>query len=260
MESVATPAALPAPYRPDAPPADAVSHLADRYRRANRGVMAIFNALGGSLEGQIEALPQPVRQRLMQGTRAALEAGYGLARSVPELRPMGRRSAVAIASLSGAVGGAGGLATSIAELPLTITLILRAVQDVARGHGFDPATEGVRRETLRVFGAGSPLARDDGVDTTFIAARLTFTGPAVQAMLAGVAPRLAAAMGPKLAAQSVPVLGALAGAGLNAAYMDYYREMAQVRFGLLALAASHDPARVLGAFRAAAGGPAPARR
>ncbi|MFZ8942526.1 MAG: hypothetical protein ACO2ZK_11230, partial [Gemmobacter sp.] len=71
MESAA---ALPVPYRPDAPPADAVGHLAERYRRANRGVMAIFNALGGSLEGQIGALPAPMRARLIEGTRAALEA------------------------------------------------------------------------------------------------------------------------------------------------------------------------------------------
>ncbi|MGA1635491.1 MAG: hypothetical protein ACO37C_11535, partial [Gemmobacter sp.] len=64
MESAAAPAALPVPYRPDAPPADAVGHLAERYRRANRGVMALFNALGGSREGQIGAVPAPMRARL----------------------------------------------------------------------------------------------------------------------------------------------------------------------------------------------------
>ena len=62
---------------------------------------------------------------------------------------------------------------------------------------------------------------------------------------------LAAAAMP-LAAQTIPVLGAAAGAGLNLAYVRYYREMAHVRFGLLKLAQSHDPQLVSRAFARAA--------
>ena len=110
-----------------------------------------------------------------------------------------------------------------------------------------------------MFGAGSLLARDDGVDTAFIGARLALTGPALHKLIASVAPRLAAALGQKLAAQAVPVLGALSGAALNAAFLGYYRELAQIRFALLRLAHRHGPEPVLAAF-AAATRPAPLNR
>ena len=71
---------------------------------------------------------------------------------------------------------------------------------------------------------------------------------ALQRVLAGVAPRLATALGQKLMAQAVPVLGAIAGAGLNAAFLGYYREVAHVRFALLRLCERHGTEQVIAAF------------
>ena len=65
------------------------------------------------------------------------------------------------------------------------------------------------------------------------------TGPALHKLIATVAPKLAAALGQKLAAQAVPVLGAVTGAALNAAYLSYYREVARIRFALMRLAVQH---------------------
>lgn len=155
---------------------------------------------------------------------------------------------MAAAMLSGAVGGAGGLATSVAELPVTVTVILHAIRRAAVEQGFDPDDPAIRAECLRVFTAGSPLGSDDGVNTSFLSARLTVTGPAIQRLVASVAPKLATALGQKLAAQAVPVLGAVAGAGLNAAFLRYYREMAEIRFALLRLAEQHGAEEILTAF------------
>ncbi|MFA7433122.1 MAG: EcsC family protein [Gemmobacter sp.] len=249
MENAVT---LPAPAVLPVPAGDAgaeIARLAARYRAAGGGVMGLVNGFGTRLEERMQALPAPVRARLDSVVRGALEGAYGVARRSPALPARGH---VALACASGAAGGAGGLATALAELPFTVTLILHGIQDVAGGHGFDPAGEATRREVLRIFGSGGPLRSDDGVDSAFLGARLTLTGPAIQRMISLAAPRVAAALGPKLAAQSVPVLGALAGAGLNAAFLGYYREMAHVRFGLLTLAARHDPVAVMAAFRAAA--------
>jgi hypothetical protein len=160
-----------------------------------------------------------------------------------------------LAMLNGAAGGAGGLVTSIAELPVTVTVMLHAIRRVAEEEGFDPDDPAIRAEVLRVFAAGSPLAKDDGVNTAFLGARVALTGPALQRLLAATAPRLAAVLGQKLLAQSVPLLGAVAGAGLNAAFIGYYREVAHVRFGLLRLAEVHGPGPVLAAFAKAAAPP-----
>ena len=182
----------------------------------------------------------------------ALMAAHGLAGIGGE--GDGRGTLVA-AMASGAAGGAGGLLTSVAELPVTITVILRAIRAEARRAGFDPAEDGVRAACLEVFAAGSPLARDDGINTAFLSARLTVTGPALQKLVATVAPRLAAALGQKLAAQTVPVLGAVTGAALNAAFLRYYRGMARIRFQLMRLSVQHGAETVMTRFVAASASP-----
>ena len=69
---------------------------------------------------------------------------------------------------------------------------------------------------------------------------MTLTGAAVHRLIAGVSPRLATVLGQKLAAQTVPLLGAVAGAATNYAYISYYQEMAHVHFGLRRLAIDSD--------------------
>ena len=228
-----------------------VSGLAVRYRRANGPVMTLMNRLGGSLEGQLALLPKGLRKQLEAVTVSALSRAMDVAAYAGRAPDFGPRGPMAVAIASGAAGGVGGLATSLAELPVTITIILHSIRQVAVAHGFDPDTPAIRAECLAVFGAGSPIGGDDGVNTSFLGARLAVTGPAVQALIAKIAPRLAAALGPKLVAQSVPLLGALAGAGLNAAYISYYREIAEIRFGLLRLAERHGVDTVMVAFQKA---------
>lgn len=252
MEQINAPS-LPA-LLPPLPEAE-IARLALRFRRANGPVMAVMNRLGGAMETQLALLPGDLRGRIEAATYQALERGYGMARAGRHAPDLGERGPMALAMLTGAAGGSGGLATSIAELPVTVTVMLHAIRRVAVEEGFNPDDPAIRAEVLRVFAAGSPLASDDGVNTAFLGARVALTGPALQRLLAATAPRLAAVLGQKLLAQSVPLLGAVAGAGLNAAFIGYYREVAHVRFGLLRLAEVHGPGPVLAAFAKAAAPP-----
>jgi hypothetical protein len=231
-----------------ADPAAEISALAERFRRANGPAMRLVNRLGGTLESQMSAIPTGLRDRLEQVTARALEVSYGLAGQAPDLGESGPMFA---AVASGAAGGAGGLVTSIAELPVTITVILNAIRAAAAEAGYDPAEDWVRAECIRVFGAGTPLAADDGINTSFLSARLTITGTAVQKIIATVAPKLAGALGQKLMAQAVPLVGAVTGAALNAAFLSYYREVARIRFRLMRLAEVHGVEPILRAFAAA---------
>ena len=239
---------MPAPRLPVLPrvdPAPEIARLAARYKRANGPVMTAVNRLGGSLEAQMAVIPLPLRNQIERVTARALETAYGLAGRGPDL---GERGPFFAAVAAGAAGGAGGLATSVAELPVTITLILQAIRAAAVEAGYDPAENWVRAECLKVFGAGTPLAADDGINTSFLSARLTITGAGVQKIIGVVAPKLAAALGQKLMAQAVPVLGALTGAALNAAFLSYYCEVARIRFALMRLAEVHGAEPVLAAF------------
>ncbi len=234
-----TPATLPRALAAE------IAALAARFRRANGPVMQVANRLGDALERQIDLVPDAVRRQLEQATERALDLAYAAAVRTPDLGPRGQVAAV---MATGAAGGAGGLATALAELPVTVALILNAVRGEARAAGLDPDAPGVREECLRVFAAGSPLASDDGVNTSFLTARLALTGPALQNLIRTVAPRLAVVLGQKLAAQAVPVLGAVTGAALNAAFLGYYREIARIRFALLKLSEVHGTEAVLAAF------------
>ena len=229
-----------------------ITTLARRYRRANGPVITLMNRLGGTIEKAMARLPPLVRARIETSCVMALERAFSVAilgRKAPDL---GSRGTQALAVLTGAAGGAGGLATSLAEIPVTITVFLHAIARAAEAEGFDPNAPEIRAECLRVFAEGSPLQSDDGVNTSFLSARLTLTGPAIQRLIAGIAPAVAGAMSRKLAAQAVPILGAVTGAALNAAYLRYYRELAEIRFALLRLGALHGAERVIADFAKAA--------
>lgn len=225
-----------------------IADLAIRYKRANGPVMRLANRLGGTLENQLAALPDSLRSQIERVTAQALETSYGLAGRAPDL---GERGPMAAVIAAGAAGGAGGIATAVAELPVTVTLFLNAIRGVATEAGLDPEVDWVRAECLQVFAAGSPLAQDDGVNTSFLAARLTLTGAAVHNLITAIAPKLAVVLGQKLVAQAVPVIGAVSGATLNAAFLNYYREVARVRFALLRLAEIHGADLVQEEFRLA---------
>lgn len=226
-----------------------IAALAGRQSRAGGLLMKAVNLVGGSVEEGLRTLPAPVRRRIDRAAQSALRRSYDAAARTRggegrlgglAARVAGDRAHKALAALSGALGGVGGLATSLAELPLATTIIFRAVQGVAEAHGEDPGAEETRVECLRVFGAGGAAVKgDDGIDTSFLGARLSLTGPAINRLVARVAPRFGAVLGQKLAGQAVPLIGAAAGAGTNWAFIDYYVEMAHVHFGLRRLARAH---------------------
>ncbi len=225
-----------------------VADLAQRYKRANGPVIRLVNRMGGTLENQLSALPESLRDQVERITARALETAYQIAGRAPDIGPRGPMAAVIA---SGAAGGAGGLPTAVAEIPVTVTLFLNAIRVEARAAGLDPDEDWVRAECLQVFAAGTPLAQDDGVNTSFVASRLALTGTTMQNLIAAIAPKLAAVLGQKLAAQAVPVIGAVSGAALNAAFLSYYREIARIRFSLLALARQHGSDAVEAEFRLA---------
>ncbi len=262
---------------PDNPPAplgeaeaETITALARRQARAGGLLMRAVNMLGTSVEDGMRMLPKAVRTQIDQAAERALLRSYDLAARTRggegqlatwTARFAGDRAHKLLAAVSGAFGGVGGLPTSLAELPIATTVIFRAVQGVALAHGEDPTSEETRLECLRVFGSGGTSPTDDGINSSFLGARLSLSGVAINRLVARVAPRFGAVISQKIAAQAVPILGAAAGAGTNWAFIDYYVEMAHVHFGLRRLARAHGEEPVLEAFhKALAMGRGPVQR
>lgn len=226
--------------------------LVHRHARAGNAGIQLLNLIGGQAENLLDRLPQDMRARLSDGAEQALKLAMGAAdrsRSVVGGQPGWLSRAVTTAM--GAAGGFGGLPSAMAELPVTTTILLRAIQDVAVEHGFDPSEASVQFDCIQIFAAAGPLDHDDGSDLAFLGTRITVTGAAMQSLITKVAPRLATVLGQKLAAQTVPVLGAAAGAATNYAYTSYYQQIAHVHFGLrrLAIESGEDHSKLVAEFR-----------
>ena len=112
-----------------------IAALVYAYGRANGPFLKLVTRIGGKVEAQMNRLPDSVRQELERAVTRALETAHGLAglgRRAPDLGP---RGATYAAMATGAVGGAAGLAGSLVELPLTITVMLHAIRAEAQAAG-----------------------------------------------------------------------------------------------------------------------------
>ncbi|SFS12597.1 EcsC family protein [Sphingomonas jatrophae] len=234
--------------------------IAALHEGARGPLMRLVAQASGAAGSVIERLPESWRGTIETASAAALEQAWRLAAvSQPQADGAGwlhRARAWAAgeqwhrvtAAVSGALGGAGGIATTLVDLPVTTTLILRSIQEIAREHGEDPADPAVRSACIAVFGLGGPLRDDDDADTGLWAARLALGGKVGAQAVAAVLPRFGVMVSEKLLAQATPLIGAAIGAAINPLFTAYYQAMAHVHFRLRALERTHDPEALSACF------------
>ncbi len=226
--------------------------LAAEYRASNSGAVRVLNLLGGQMDGLLHRLPSTLRDSLEWGTEQALHFAFDAAGRSRTLLGHGPQWFTTAASATlGAAGGFSGMPGTLAELPVTTTVLLHGIQGAAIDHGFDTSEDGIRFECIQVFAAPGPLGRDDDLDLSFISVRTAVTGTALQALISRIAPRLGVVLGQKLAVQAAAVLGAAAGASINIVYARHYRRIALAHFGLrrLAIDADRSHAELVSEFR-----------
>lgn len=237
---------------------DELRAIARLYLGANSGFMQIVNKASEMVSGAAKALPPGWQGKINDASRAALDyASEAALATQPKANRLpwaqeafswanGEQWHRYAAMVTGGLGGLGGIATTLIDLPITTTLIVRAIQEIAESYGEDTATADVRAECVKVFALGGPLPEDDSVDAGLWETRLLLTGRAAAEVLAAVLPRFGVVVSQKALAQAVPVLGAAAGAAVNTAFMDYFQTMAHVHFRLRKLE-QHDDREQLSA-------------
>lgn len=225
----------------------ALCRAADGYLAAKGRLMATLEQAGNLIQSGLHRLPGQMQQMVADRARDGLQLAFRsaiLGLEGPSADAGSGRFRMG-GMVSGALGGLGGLATTLAELPVTTGLIMRSVASIARAEGFDLADEEVRATCVEVFAFGGPLEEDDA-DLAFWTARLG--GRQVAQVMVAAAARFAPAMAAKIGAQAVPLLGAAVGAALNFVYMDFYQRMARVAFALLPIERAHGRAMVRSCF------------
>lgn len=214
-----------------------VNEAAEQYVAAQGILMSAVAKLGSTVDGAMDLLPEAIRGSLHEALRSALERAFEVAILNMD-EEAGKEASTGLYKLlgaaTGAAGGFFGAPGILAELPVTTTAILRSIADVARSKGADLKDPATQMACLQVFAMGGPLDDDDEVDALFLASRVgvNIAAPRLAEMITTIASRFAVTLSPKIVAQSVPIVGAVAGAGLNVTYMSFYQSMAGVMFTL----------------------------
>ena len=153
------------------------------------------------------------------------------------------------AGASGAAGGAFGLAALSIELPVSTTIMLRSIADIARSEGEDLKAADAQLECVQVLALGGNSKSDDGTEIGYFAARAAMAkavseaaahlaaqgitqhgSPALVRLIAQIAARFSIVVSEKAAAQAVPVVGAIGGAVINTLFIDHFQDMARGHF------------------------------
>ncbi|MEI6799208.1 MAG: EcsC family protein [Pseudomonadota bacterium] len=242
---------LPAPIRYDLELEAAT--LAQESARVESSWVSKSRSLGAGLEAQWAKMPQALRVQVELQVAQALRIGLGVAKAGPQTSPRQQRWLIIAA---GAAGGSVGLAGALAELPFALVVFLQAIRDEARAAGLDPDRDGVALASLDILSSGKVLGAAEVLDPAYLSGRLALAGPSLSGWIARTVPRLVPLIGPRLAASAVPLVGALGGAVLNAAWLEHYRRLARIRFRLMALAEHHGAEAVVRAFARAQAVPA----
>jgi hypothetical protein len=221
----------------------------------NPGLAAkLASYVGSPVEKGMKLLPARWQRGVHSATEKALMKALDVA-----VRSLGARSGargaknaahrVAVAT-SGAVGGAFGLLALGVELPISTTIILRSIADIAASEGEDPRHVETKLACLVVFALGSPMdTRDNAAESGYFAARSALAtavteaskhlaqkglakggGPALVRLVSLIAARFGVVVSEKTAAQLIPVIGAAGGALINTLFIAHYQDMARGHF------------------------------
>ena len=141
-----------------------------------------------------------------------------------------QRLAGPIVFLSGAVGGFIGMGGFVPDASVTSLTIMREIARIAVEEGEDLADADARAACLQVFALNAGQKGGPEPEASYFSARFMMQGRPMAMLLADVARRFGVTLSQKFALQAVPVVGAVAGASLNAAFLAHYRDLAKAHF------------------------------
>ena len=208
----------------------------------------LINLVGKPIDLISSALPAAASRAIATATAKGLEAALKVALQTMQRTPGSQLLHKALATASGAAGGAFGLAALPIELPVSTIIMLRSIADIARSEGEDISEPEPALSCIQVFAlgrAGSVNASESGYFAArgmlaksvteaarFIAERgvIEEGAPVLVRFIAQVASRFGVVVTQKIAAQTVPVVGALGGAAVNYAFIEHFQEVARGHF------------------------------
>jgi hypothetical protein len=233
-------------------PADHAA-LIDAVRRLEEvgPALRLTRIVGQQLNFIKRLAPERVARIIDGATMAAMRAALRVAVASLAGKPVRDRNRMhrIMAAASGAAGGALGLVSMPFELPLTTTVMLRSIADIARAEGEDLAAPESALACMEVFaldgrdiGADvsesgyfavrAVLARSVSEAARYIASRgiIDETAPALVRLMAQIGSRFGLVVSQKFLAQATPAIGAVGGAAINFAFIEHFQSLAKGHF------------------------------
>ncbi|MDX1951445.1 MAG: EcsC family protein [Verrucomicrobiota bacterium] len=236
----------------------------------NPGLAArLSDTLGTPIEKGLKMLPQNWSGTLNTVVRKALNQAMDVAiKTVPNRPSSASNLAHKLAvGASGGIGGLFGLPALMIELPLSTTVMLRSIADIARSEGHDLGAMETRLQCLEVFALGSQGAKKEGAESSYWAVRTALaqalreaaahltqrgtvqkTAPAMVRFVTAISSRFGVVVSEQAAAKAVPVIGAAAGALINVMFMEHFQNMARGHFIIRRLEKRHGRGTVESAY------------
>ena len=228
--------------------------------------MTVANKVGMPVEALLRFLPAAAQETVGKAVNIALDRCLKVALAVPTggiSGPSSRRAHTATTALTGAVGGFFGLPGLLVELPLTTTVMLHSIAEIARGEGEDLANPATALACLEVFALGPEGRKSEAMESAYYATRAALAqvtrdaaayvaqkgmskegAPVLVAFISRIAARFGLEVSEKAAAQLVPVAGAAGGLALNILFTNHFQSLAHGHFTVRRLERTYGPDEV----------------
>jgi hypothetical protein len=212
----------------------------------------IANLFGTPIEKGFELLPARWHGVVQRATRKSLQTALDVALLTMDAKKRRTSSETIhkiLVAAAGAGGGAFGIPTLAIELPVSTTVMLRSIADIARSEGENIKLVETKLACLEVFALGGTSGGDDRAETGYFAVRAAMAqavseavqhlverglsqrgSPAVIRFITALAPRFGVVVSEKVAAQAIPLVGAAGGALINTVFIDHFQDMARGHF------------------------------
>jgi hypothetical protein len=211
----------------------------------------IINLIGKPIEKGFELLPEKWSTVVNKAARVSLKKALTVVVTTLGTSE-GRSSDIMhkiLVSVSGAGGGAFGLPALAIELPISTTIMLRSIADIARSEGEDLNDPHVKIECIQVFALGGSSKNDDASETGYFAVRTALartvsdaaqhiaskgltreSAPVLLRLISRVSSRFGVVVSEKVAAQAIPLIGAAGGALINSLFINHFQDVARGHF------------------------------
>jgi len=226
--------------------------------------------IGMPVDKAMGLLPERWSEAIGLATHKSLDTALQVALTTLDDAPRGRSREgwhkLAVAA-TGAGGGALGLVGLPVELPVSTTIMLRSIADIARSEGEALGSPDARMACLEVFALGGRTSADDASESSYFLVRAALArsiseaatyvtqrgvaekgAPALVRLIAQLASRFGTTVSQKVAAQAVPIVGAAGGVAINLLFMDHFQDMARGHFTVRRLERAYSPAFIKEAY------------